>query len=310
VLGTAWYPEQWPESRWDADLELMQKAGINMVRVGEFAWSRMEPQDGQYDLDWLDRAVAAAGRHGIYTVIGTPGAAPPAWLTQKYPETLRTMEDGRKDQHGNREQFNWANPKYLEKTRLMAEQLAKRFGHNPWVIGWQIDNEYGNISFDDATKAQFQDWLKARYGTLDNLNTRWTTSYWSETYSNWNQVPIETKYGNPGLLLSWKRFVSDTWRAYQKNQLDVIRPNSAHQFITTNMMGWFDGYDHYTVSQDLDLASWDDYVGTGHLDPYRNGAAHDLTRGFLRKNFWVMETQPGSVNWAKVNNLLDKGEVR
>ncbi len=310
VLGTAWYPEQWPESRWDADLELMQKAGIRMVRVGEFAWSRMEPQDGQYDLDWLDRAVAAAARHGITTVIGTPGAAPPAWLTQKYPETLRTEEDGRKDQHGNREQFNWANPKYLEKTRAMALELAKRFGHNPNVIGWQIDNEYGNISFDDATKAMFQDWLKNRYGTLDNLNARWTTSYWSETYSNWNQVPIQTKYGNPGLLLSWKRFVSDTWRAYQKNQLDVIRPNSEHQFITTNMMGWFDGYDHYTVSQDLDLASWDDYVGTGQLDPYRNGAAHDLTRGFLRKNFWVMETQPGSVNWAKINNALDKGEVR
>jgi beta-galactosidase len=310
LLGTAWYPEQWPEPRWDADLELMQKAGIRIVRVGEFAWSRLEPQDGQFDLDWLDRAVAAAGRHGIYTVIGTPSAAPPAWLTQRYPETLRTMEDGRKDQHGNRQQFNWANPKYLEKTRLMALELAKRFGHNPWVIGWQIDNEYWNISFDDATKVKFQDWLKARYGTLDNLNARWTTSYWSETYSNWNQIPIQTTYGNPGLLLSWNRFVSDTWRAYQKNQLDVIRANSENQFITTNMMGWFDGYDHYTVSQDLDLAAWDDYVGQGDLDRYKNGAAHDLTRGFLRRSFWVMETQPGSVNWAKINNTLDKGEVR
>ncbi len=311
LLGTAWYPEQWPESRWDADLELMQKAGVRMVRVGEFAWSRMEPQDGQYDLDWLSRAIAAAGRHGIYTVIGTPSAAPPAWLTQKYPETLRTKEDGRKDEHGNRQQFNWANPKYRELARSMAEQLAQRFGHNPYVLGWQIDNEYSANSYDDATKKQFQDWVRKRYGTLDNLNERWTTAYWSETYSNWNQIPIETKYGNPGLLLSWKRFVSDTWRSYQKNQLDVIRANAdPRQFITTNMMGWFDGYDHYTVSQDLDMASWDDYVGEGQLDPYRNGAAHDLTRGFLRRNFWVMETQPGSVNWAKINNSLNKGEVR
>ncbi len=311
ILGTAWYPEQWPESRWTADLDLMQKAHIHMVRVGEFAWSRMEPSDGVYDLDWLERAIDDAGKHGIYTVIGTPSAAPPAWLTQKYPETLRTNEDGRKAEHGNRQQFNWANPKYRELSRAMAEQLAKRFGHNPYVIGWQIDNEYASVSFDDATKAQFQQWLKARYGTLDNLNERWTTSYWSQTYSNWDQIPIETKYGNPGLLLSWKRFVSDTWRSYQKNQLDVIRANSSRrQFITTNMMGWFDGYDHYTVSQDLDLASWDDYVGQGQLDRYRNGAAHDLTRGFLRKNFWVMETQPGFVNWAKINNSLDKGEVR
>ena len=310
VLGTAWYPEQWPESRWDADLDLMQKAGIHMVRVGEFAWSKMEPTEGHYDLDWLDRAVAAAAKHNIVTVIGTPSAAPPAWLTQTYPVILRTMEDGRKDEHGNRQQFNWADPKYRELSRAIAEQLAKRFGHNPNVVGWQIDNEYAENSYDDNTKAQFQDWLKARYGTLDNLNARWTTSYWSETYSNWNQVPIETKYGNPGLLLSWMRFVSDTWRGYQKNQLDVIRANSEHQFITTNMMGLFDGYDHYTVSQDLDLASWDDYVGTGQLDPYKNGIAHDLTRGFLRKNFWVMETQPGFVNWSPDNNSLDKGEVR
>jgi len=311
LLGTAWYPEQWPESRWDADLALMQKAGIHMVRVGEFAWSRMEPTEGQYDLDWLDRAISAAAKHGIVTVIGTPSAAPPAWLTQKYPETLRTLEDGRKDQHGNRQQFNFANPKYREQARAMAEQLAKRFGHNPNVVGWQIDNEYANVSLDAETRQQFQQWLKQRYGTLDNLNARWTTSYWSETYFDWNQVPIQVGYGNPGLLLSWMRFVSDTWRSYQKNQIEVIRANAdPRQFITTNMMGWFNGFDHYTVAQDLDLAAWDDYVGQGHLDPVKNGAAHDLTRGFKSKNFWVMETQPGGVNWASINNWLDRGEVR
>ncbi len=311
LLGVAWYPEQWPESRWDADLTLMQKAGVHMVRVGEFAWSRMEPSEGHYDLDWLDRAVAAAAKHDMQTVLGTPGAAPPAWLTKQYPETLRIMEDGRRDQHGNREQFNWANPKYREFVRRIAEQMAMRFGHNPNVLGWQIDNEYANVSYDEATRTQFQDWLKARYGTLENLNTRWTTSYWSESYSAWDQIPIGAGYNNPGLMLSWMRFVSDTWRSYQKIHIEAIHAHSdPRQFITTNMMGWFDGYDHYTVSQDLDLTTWDDYVGQGHLNPARNGAAHDLTRGFLRKNFWVMETQPGSVNWAGVNNALDKGEVR
>jgi len=311
LLGTAWYPEQWPESRWEADLALMQQAGIHMVRVGEFAWSRMEPSQGQYDFDWLDRAIAAAAKHGIYTVLGTPTAAPPAWLTQKYPETLRLDEQGHRADHGNRQQFNFAHPKYREFARDIAEQMAKRFGHNPYVLGWQIDNEYAEVSFDPATRAQFQQWLKARYGTLDNLNARWTTAYWSQTYSDWSQIPIEATYGNPGLLLSWMRFVSDTWRSYQNNQLEVIRANAdARQFITTNMMGWFDGFDHYTVAQDLDLAAWDDYVGQGHLDPAKNGAAHDLTRGFKGKNFWVMETQPGSVNWADINNSLDKGEVR
>ncbi len=310
-LGTAWYPEQWAEARWDADLELMEKAGVRFCRIGEFAWSRMEPSDGQYDLDWVERAVRAAEKHHIAIVLGTPSAAPPAWLTQKYPETLRVMEDGRRDSHGNRQQFDWTSPKYRELARAMAEKMSERFGRDPNVIGWQIDNEYANQSYDDATKKMFQDWVKARYGTLDNLNQRWTTAYWSETYQSWDQIPIQTKYGNPGLLLSWKRFVSDEWRSYQRNQLDAIRAHAEkRQFITTNMMGWFDAYDHYTVAQDLDLASWDDYVGEGHLDPVRNGATHDLTRGFLRKNFWVMETQPGSVNWAKDNNSLDKGEVR
>lgn len=311
LLGTAWYPEQWPESRWEADLTLMQQAGIHMVRVGEFAWSRMEPSEGHYDFDWLDRAIAAAAKHGIYSVVGTPTAAPPAWLTQKYSETLRVDENGRRAEHGNRQQFNFANAKYREFARKIAEQLAKRFGHNPYVLGWQIDNEYSDISFDADTKAQFQQWLKNRCGTLDRLNAAWTTSYWSETIFDWSQIPIQTKEGNPGLLLAWMRFVSDTWRSYQKNQLEVIRANSdARQFITTNTMGWFDGYDHYTVEQDLDLAAWDDYVGQGHLDAARNGAADDLTRGFKRKNFWIMETQPGSVNWAPINNSLDKGEVR
>ena len=311
LLGTSWYPEQWPESRWEADLNLMQQAGVRMVRLGEFAWSRMEPSEGQYDLDWLDRAITAASKHGIYVVIGTPTAGPPAWLTQKYPETLRMLENHIVVEHGNRQHFNFANAKYREFARKIADQLSKRFGHNPWVIGWQIDNEYAEESYDPDTKAQFQQWLKARYGTLDNLNARWTTEYWSEKFSDWSQIPIQTNYGNPGLLLGWKRFVSDTWRSYQKNQMDAIRANSdRRQFITTNTMGWFDSFDHYTVTQDLDLASWDDYVGIGHLDPIRNGAAHDLTRGFKRKNFWVIETQPGSVNWATVNNSLDKGEVR
>ena len=310
-LGTAWYPEQWPEARWDADLALMEKAGVRFARIGEFAWSKMEPTEGQYDLDWVERAVRAAEKHHIAIVLGTPSAAPPAWLTQTYPETLRVMEDGLRDQHGNRQQFDWSSPKYRALARSMAERMAERFGHDPNVIGWQIDNEYANESYGDATKRMFQDWVKARYGTLDNLNQRWTTAYWSETYQSWDQIPIQTKYGNPGLLLSWKRFVSDEWRSYQRNQLDAIRAHAEkRQFITTNMMGWFDAYDHYTVAQDLDLASWDDYVGEGHLNPVYNGATHDLMRGLLRKNFWVMETQPGFVNWAKDNNSLDKGEVR
>jgi beta-galactosidase len=134
LLGTAWYPEQWPEARWEADLALMERAGIRVVRVGEFAWSRLEPSENQYDLDWLDLAIDAAAHHGIYTVLGTPTAAPPAWLTQKYPETLRVDENGHRAEHGRRQQFNWVNGKYRELARTIIEAMAKRLGHNPHVV--------------------------------------------------------------------------------------------------------------------------------------------------------------------------------
>jgi beta-galactosidase len=312
-LGAAWYPEQWPESRWDADLTLMEQAHIHFVRIAEFAWSTMEPSEGKFDLDWLDHAIRAAEKHHIAVVLGTPTAAPPAWLTQKYPETLRTNENGLKDEHGGRQQFDWSDPKYREFATRIATKMAERFGHDPNVIGWQIDNEYAAESYSAADRTRFQEWIKAMYKTLDNLNTRWTTSYWSETYQAWNQIniPKGNETNNPGLNLAWRKFVTDEWRSYQKVQLDAIRAHAEpRQRITTNMMGWFDRYDHYVVSQDLDFASWDDYVGSGQLDPIRNGATHDLTRGFLHKNFWVMETQPGMVNWSANNNMLNKGEVR
>jgi beta-galactosidase len=311
LLGAAWYPEQWPESRWDEDLRLMEAAHINFARVGEFAWSRMEPSEGKYDLDWLERAIKKAGEHHVLIVIGTPTAAPPAWLTQKYPDTLRVEPDGRPAVHGNRQHFSFTSPRYRDFCRGIATELAKRFGNNPNVVGWQIDNEYNAYSFDDYTKKQFQDWLKAKYKTLDNLNDHWTTTYWSQTYDNWSEIPLGEGYNNPGLRLEWKRFVSDTWASYQQNQIDAIRKYAEpRQFITTNFMGFFDGFDHYVVSRALDFASWDDYVGHGHVDADWNGMTHDLTRGFKQRNFWVMETQPGMVNWADLNNFLNRGEVR
>ena len=315
LLGAAWYPEQWPESRWESDLALMQQAHLHVVRVGEFAWSSLEPSEGKFDLDWLERAINLAGSHGIYTVLGTPTATPPAWLTTRYPETLRIDENGHRDEHGNRLQYNWSNPKYRELSRIIVTKLAERFGHNPYVIGWQIDNEISQTSTDDGTRKQFQSWLQDRYGMLENLNARWTTAYWSESYSDWSQIPIPkhggVDSGNPGLLLCWREFISDTWRSYLLNQIDAIRPLSdGRQFFTTNTMGFFQYYDHYVTEAVLDLAAWDDYMPDGKVDFVGNGMEHDLARGFKRKNFWVMETQPGFVNWSSVNVALAPGDER
>lgn len=313
LMGTSWYPEQWPESRWEADLQLMEAANIKVVRVGEFAWSAMEPSEGHYDFAWLERAINLAAKHHIVSVVGTPTAAPPAWLTQKYPDTLRVEEDGRRAVHGNRAHGSVSSSRYRVFCRQIAGQMALRFGHNPNVVGWQIDNEYGyaNMSYDDASRKLFEDWLKAKYKTLDNLNTQWTTTYWSQTYDNWSEIPIPIGGNNPGLMLDWKHFVTYEWNEYQKNQINVIRAHSdQRQFITGNLMGFFDGFDHYVITEPLTFASWDDYVGSGHVDADRNGLTHDLTRGFKRENFWVMETQPGAVNWASLNNFLNRGEAR
>ncbi|MCW0371582.1 beta-galactosidase [Xanthomonas sacchari] len=311
LLGVAWYPEQWPEAQWEHDLALMQAAHVRVVRIGEFAWSRMEPREGQYDFDWMDRAIAAAARHGMVVVLGTPTAAPPAWLTQAYPDTLRVSQDGVRDEHGNRQQFSFASTRYRRFAHAIAEQMAQRYGHNPHVVGWQLDNEYAQSSFDPEAKAQFHAWLQRKYGSIEALNQRWATAYWSQTYNDFAQIPVREDEENPALLLEWKRFVSDTWADYSRNQIDAIRPHAdPRQFITTNTMGWFAGFDAYTVHDVLDIAAWDDYVAGERYDWVDNAARHDLTRGYKQRNYWVMETQPGFVNWRATNVALRKGQVR
>ncbi len=289
----------------------MEKAHVHLARVAEFAWSSMEPSEGQYNWTWLDHAIEQAAKHHVVIVLGTPTAAPPAWLTTKYPETLRVDENGRRDEHGNRQQFSFASTKYRELAHGIAEKMAERYGKNPNVVGWQLDNEYANDSYDPEAKAQFHAWLQKKYGTIANLNKLWTTQYWSQTYDNFDEIPVRSADENPALLLDWRRFVSDTWKSYSENQISAIRPHAdPRQFITTNTMGWFNGFDSYVVHQVLDIAAWDDYVSTPVYDPAANGAAHDLTRGFKQKNFWVMETEPAFVNWRKTNNPLEKGQVR
>ena len=311
LVGAAWYPEQWDEATADRDLESMEAAHIHLARVAEFAWSSMQPAEGHYDWTWLDHAIAEAAKHHVYIVLGTPTAAPPAWLTTKYPETLRIDENGQRDEHGNRAQFSFTSTKYRELAHGIAEAMAKRYGHNPNVVGWQLDNEYGNESFDPETRGDWHAWLKQKYGTIDRLNTLWTTKYWSQTYDNFEQIPMRPKDENPALLLEWKHFVSEVWKSYSENQISAIRPNAdPRQFITTNTMGWFNGFDSYVVHSVLDIAAWDDYIDRPVFDWAPNAAAHDLTRGYKQKNFWVMETEPAFVNWRKTNNPLAKGQVR
>ena len=315
LIGSAWYPEQWPESRWNDELDLMQKAHMHVVRVAEFAWTALEPAEGNYQLDWLERAVNLAGKHGMYVIIGTPSAGAPVWMATKYPDILLTNAEGKHLTGATRNHENWNSERYKKFVREMDEHLSARFGHNPYVIGWQIDNEYNSQSYDPTTQAEFHTWLEHHYGTIEKLNAAWTTAYDNQTYSAFDEIPLVNGTGdnNPGLWLDSKRFITDSLRAYQRVQIDAIRKNAdPRQKITTNMMGWFDLYDHYTIAQDLDIIGWDNPQVQGSFQPIKNGAPHDLMRGLKSgsPNYWVLETTAGPRGGGDASVQLDKGAMR
>jgi beta-galactosidase len=320
-LGAAYYPEHWDESHWDQDIRLMQEAGLTVVRMGEFAWAKIEPADNRFCFDWLDRAIERLAASGIQTVLGTPTAAPPAWLIKKHPEILLTEANGHKTFFGNRYHFCANSETYHIYTRRIAEKMGGRYGKHPAVIGWQIDNEYTRVCYCAACRQKFQAFLQTRYQTLDNLNARWTTHYWSQAYDSWDEIELPTdpwNPQNPGLRLEFQRFQTQTYRRYQKIQLDVLRPQIADGvWITHNFMDWFDVYDHYDLAADLDLASWDWYVSQGHNNYVVSAAKHDLVRGYKQgkdgsqsRPYWVMETQPATTSWGDVPNALNPGEAR
>jgi len=220
-------------------------------------------------------------------------------------------EGGRRVQFGNRAHYCVNSPDMHSATAQIVLAMAERFGGNPNVIGWQIDNEFNRVCYCERCQAKFQEFLRDRYSSLDELNRRWSTAYWSQTYSDWSQIPIPIGPHNPALMLEFKRFVTASYRSFQKLQVNLLRQHiPLETWITHNFMGWFDGFDHYELSADLDMATWDWYIGTGHNNYLNTNAVHDLTRGFKQKKFWVMETQPGTVNWSAVNNSLNKGEAR
>ena len=309
--GTAWYPEQWPESGWDADLQLMQDGGFTFIRIAEFSWSTIEPSEGNYQWGWLDRAIAHAAAHKLKVVLGTPTAAPPAWMSAKYPEILVVEANGSRARHGGRRHFSVGSALYRQKAGQIAGLMAERYGRNPSVIGFQIDNEYGRATFDAETQARFHGWLRAKYRSLDAFNAAYLGAQWSLAYSDWSQVPIPDARDNPSLYLDWMRFFSEQWRDYQQVQIDAIRPHLPRpKFITTNYTGRYDNFDFRLTAQPLDLVSWDWYFPGTRIDPAEGGLLNDMNRGFLEKNFWVMETAPGNTNWADRNYTMPKGEVR
>ena len=309
-FGSAWYPEQWDERRWPRDLELMAEAGMNVARTGEYAWCRLEPEEGRFELDWLERAVDLAAGRGVRIVLSTPSDAPPAWLTQKYPDTLRTDEHGRRQSHGGRRQFSPASERYRELSARIAEKMAQRFGRHENVLGWQTANEFCYNSYDENTRAMFQRWLAEKYGSLDELNRRWTTAYWSQEYTDFSQIPLPAGWQNPCITLEWWRFSTQVFRDFQARQVSVIRAHADERQWITHNAHCFDGLDFNDILDDLDVAAWDPYPGGEPVDPRRLGWYSDLCRTMKPRPHWIIEVQPGRVNWRPPNRDLIRGEVR
>ena len=324
-LGVCYYPEHWPRERWETDARMMAEAGLSRVRIGEFAWSRVEPEPGQFDWQWLDDAVEVLHSAGLGIIIGTPTATPPKWLVDHMPDMVAVDRNGRPRGFGSRRHYCFSHGGYAREAARITRAMAQRYGQHPGVVSWQTDNEYGCHdtvqSFSDAARDGFRIWLEARYGSIAALNSAWGNVFWSMEYRSFAEVPLPNltvTEANPAHWLAFRRFSSDQVISFNKAQVDILREHSPGRDITHNAMGFCTGYDHHDLAADIDVLGWDSYP-LGFLEQFRFSSQdkleyarqghpdiaafhHDLYRGCAGDERWsVLEQQPGPVNWARHN---------
>nr|WP_123039642.1 beta-galactosidase [Cohnella candidum]AYQ71579.1 beta-galactosidase [Cohnella candidum] len=312
-LGACYYPEQWDETLWEDDFRRMRELGFSIIRVAEFAWAYMEPEEGMFRFDLFDRALDAAHRHGLQVILGTPTATPPAWLTHRYAETLNATLEGIPYRHGMRRHYNYNSPVYRQLCARITREMAEHFKDHPAVVGWQIDNELNcevNVFYSDADHAAFRGWLERKYDTLDALNKAWGTVFWSQTYTAWEQVhlsrPTPANSPNPHQALDEKRFISDSAIEFARIQADILREvvGERHWVTTNGLFGHLDS--HRLTDELLDFISYDSYPQFSSIYP-DEGPDPLLDRKWswnlsgvrsISPNFCVMEQQSGPGGWV------------
>lgn len=332
TLGTCYYPEHWPEEIWAEDAARMATLGLTWVRIGEFAWSRLEPAPGVLQFDWLDRAIDTLHAAGLKVVLGTPTATPPRWMLDKHPDMLAVDAQGHPRKFGSRRHYCFSHEGYREESVRITRLLAERFGRK--VEAWQTDNEYGChdtiYSYSDAARVAFRDWLAQRYQSTDALNRTWGNIFWSMEYGNFDQIDLPNltvTEPNPSHALDFRRFSSDQVARFNGAQVAAIKAHS-NAPISHNYMGRIVEFDHFATGRQMEIATWDSYP-LGFLedrleddaahkrryarqgDPDFQAFHHDLYRAVGRDGrWWVMEQQPGPVNWAPHNPAPLPGMVR
>ncbi|MGB8451581.1 MAG: beta-galactosidase [Anaerocolumna sp.] len=316
LLGVCYYPEHWNRTLWEEDFCRIAELGFNVVRMGESAWSVWEPEDGIFSFELFDTAIELCQKHNLKVILGTPTYSPPAWLTSRYPEVLRKDFNGTVMQHGSRRHYNYTSGIYLKLCQRIVSTLAEHYKNNTTVIGWQIDNEMNchmDVSFADCDHAAFREWCKAKYKSLEALNFSWGTSFWSQTYNDWNQVflprPTVT-YHNPSQRLDFYLFTSDTAISFAVNQSSILKNIAQKQFLTHN--GMFSNIDYHDLNQEaLDFLAYDSYPAFQFLNPALPPHFKDRLQGRnlsrvrgISDKFIILEQQAGP--GGQSGNILNR----
>ena len=265
-IGVYYYPEAWPSNQWARDIANIKKMNLEFVHMGEFAWAFMEPKEGKFDFAWLDRNIELCAAQGLKVVLCTPSPTPPVWLSEKHPEILMVDADGRTMLHGTRQQGNWSSPVYRDYVGKIVNELGKRYGNDPRVWGWQLDNElshYGKEpSYDDASQKKFRAWLKNKYGTIDKLNEAWGDAFWSQMYQNFDQIRLPNSKElvaqvNEHAELDAQRWFADKTADYLRFQTGILRKYCGNrQWITSNFMHMFGAVNPALMKDDFEIITW------------------------------------------------------
>jgi len=315
--GADYNPEQWLDRPdiLEKDIKLMKKTHCNVMSIGIFSWSTLEPKEGEFNFEWLDNVLDSMADNDISVFLATPSGARPAWLSQSYPDVLRVDEYRVKQHHGERHNHCYNSVSYREKVGIINRQLAERYSDHPAVIGWHISNEYGGECHCDRCQKSFRKWLKSRYGSLENLNKQWWTTFWSHTFTDWSQIESPSPIGEHsvhGLNLDWKRYRTDCVTDFCRHEIIPLKEKNPHLPVIANFMEYFYDYNYWKIKEVIDVVSWDNYP-LWHKDSDDIELAcyiamyHDLMRTLKQQPFLLMESTPSQTNWQPITKLKKNG---